>query len=29
MPREGIFAQVIKGGNVKPGDRIVLVEEEP
>lgn len=29
MPREGIFAQVIKGGNVKPGDRIVLMEEEP
>jgi len=25
MPREGIFAEVIRGGKVKPGDRIVLM----
>ncbi|MBR0415297.1 MAG: MOSC domain-containing protein [Clostridia bacterium] len=26
MPREGIFAKVLKGGTVKPGDSIVVVE---
>ena len=26
MPREGIFAQVIEGGKVKPGDRIAVLE---
>jgi len=26
MPREGIFARVVKGGKVKPGDEIVAVE---
>jgi MOSC domain-containing protein YiiM len=26
MPREGIFARVVEGGNVKPGDRITVVE---
>ena len=27
MPREGIFARVIKGGDVRPGDEIKLVKE--
>jgi MOSC domain-containing protein YiiM len=27
MPREGIFAKVIKGGRVKPGDEIRIVGE--
>lgn len=26
MPREGIFARVIRGGRVKPGDRIEVLE---
>ncbi|MBE6817719.1 MAG: MOSC domain-containing protein [Ruminococcaceae bacterium] len=26
MPREGIFAKVLRGGTVKPGDSIVVVE---
>ncbi|MGM0603438.1 MAG: MOSC domain-containing protein [Bacillota bacterium] len=26
MPREGIFARVIKGGKVKPGDKIEILE---
>lgn len=26
MPREGIFARVVAGGKVKPGDEIVAVE---
>jgi MOSC domain-containing protein YiiM len=25
MPREGIFAKVIKGGTIKPGDRILVL----
>jgi len=25
MPREGIFAKVIKGGRVKPGDEIKII----
>lgn len=28
MPREGIFAKVIRGGTVKPGDTIKIVEEK-
>jgi MOSC domain-containing protein YiiM len=27
MPREGVFAKVIKGGYIKPGDEIVLLHE--
>jgi len=27
MPREGIFASVIKGGKIKPGDRIELKQQ--
>ena len=27
MPRQGIFARVLVGGEIKPGDRIVLLEE--
>ncbi|MEG2338503.1 MAG: MOSC domain-containing protein [Clostridium sp.] len=27
MPREGIFAMVLEGGQVKPGDDIFVVEE--
>ena len=26
MPREGVFAKVVKGGNVKPGDTVVIHE---
>jgi MOSC domain-containing protein YiiM len=26
MPREGIFAKVIKGGTIKQGDRILILE---
>lgn len=25
MPREGIFAQVVRGGTVRPGDKLVLL----
>jgi molybdopterin adenylyltransferase len=25
MPREGVFAQVVKGGTVKPGDRVFIL----
>ena len=28
MPREGIFARVIRGGNVKPGDTIRVLEAD-
>lgn len=28
MPREGIFARVIKGGEVRPGDVITIVNEQ-
>jgi MOSC domain-containing protein YiiM len=28
MPREGIFARVVQGGTVKPGDSIKIVESE-
>lgn len=28
MPREGIFAEVIKGGTVKAGDEITILEED-
>lgn len=28
MPREGIFAEVIKGGTVKPGDKIIVEKSE-
>jgi MOSC domain-containing protein YiiM len=27
MPREGVFARVTRGGEVQPGDQIVLIEE--
>jgi len=27
MPKEGIFTKILKGGLVKPGDEIVVVEE--
>ena len=26
MPREGIFAQVLKGGGIRPGDTISVIE---
>jgi MOSC domain-containing protein YiiM len=26
MPREGVFARVIRGGEIKPGDKIEIVE---
>ncbi|RCW49684.1 MULTISPECIES: MOSC domain-containing protein [unclassified Halanaerobium] len=26
MPREGVFAKVIKGGEIKPGDKIEILE---
>lgn len=29
MPREGIFARVLKGGTAKAGDRIEVLEEGP
>lgn len=25
MPREGVFARVVKGGTVRPGDRVIVV----
>jgi len=28
MPREGVFAEVIKGGVVKPGDRVELINND-
>jgi MOSC domain-containing protein YiiM len=28
MPREGIFARVVRGGTVKPGDDIRIIESE-
>jgi MOSC domain-containing protein YiiM len=28
MPREGIFAKVIRGGTVKPGDAIKIIEKK-
>lgn len=28
MPREGIFTRVVKGGVVRPGDRILVEEDE-
>ena len=28
MPKEGIFARVLHGGEIKPGDRITLVAQE-
>ncbi|MEN2256542.1 MOSC domain-containing protein [Paraclostridium benzoelyticum] len=27
MPREGIFTKIIKGGEVRPGDTIEVIEE--
>lgn len=27
MPKEGIFCRVLKGGKIKPGDEIVIVNE--
>ena len=27
MPREGIFARVLQGGTIKPGDEIVVMDE--
>ena len=29
MPREGVFTIVLKGGEVRPGDRIELIEPDP
>ena len=29
MPREGVFTIVLKGGVVKPGDEITLIEADP
>ncbi|MGE5508533.1 MAG: molybdenum cofactor synthesis domain-containing protein [Chitinophagales bacterium] len=29
MPREGIFARVLKGGRIVPGDRIAVAQPEP
>jgi MOSC domain-containing protein YiiM len=26
MPREGVFARVVRGGEIKPGDRIEIIE---
>jgi MOSC domain-containing protein YiiM len=26
MPREGVFARVVRGGDIKPGDEIIIVE---
>jgi MOSC domain-containing protein YiiM len=28
MPREGIFAEIIKGGTVKVGDEITVLEKD-
>jgi MOSC domain-containing protein YiiM len=28
MPREGIFVRILKGGSVKPGDPITILEKE-
>ena len=28
MPREGIFAKVLHGGTIKPGDEIEIIEGE-
>ncbi len=27
MPREGIFAKVLKGGTIRPGDEITVITE--
>jgi MOSC domain-containing protein YiiM len=27
MPREGVFAKVLKGGNIKKGDQIIEVDK--
>jgi MOSC domain-containing protein YiiM len=27
MPKEGIFVRILRGGYIKPGDTIELVEE--
>jgi MOSC domain-containing protein YiiM len=29
MPREGVFARVVRGGQIKPGDTIEIVEGRP
>ena len=29
MPREGVFAEVLEGGEVRPGDEITMVPEDP
>lgn len=29
MPREGVFAKVIRGGCIRPGDRMEVMEEDP
>ncbi|MBR3164613.1 MAG: MOSC domain-containing protein [Lachnospiraceae bacterium] len=29
MPREGVFAAVIEGGSAKPGDMVMIIEQEP
>ena len=29
MPREGVFAIVLEGGEVKPGDEIKMLEVDP
>ena len=28
MPREGVFAKVLQGGRVRPGDELVVVDSE-
>ena len=29
MPREGVFARVLRGGVIRPGDELVLLEKAP
>ncbi len=29
MPREGIFARILNGGSIRPGDAIVRADEDP
>ncbi|MDO4845903.1 MAG: MOSC domain-containing protein [Oscillospiraceae bacterium] len=29
MPREGVFARVLRGGSVRPGDSVVVLDYKP
>jgi len=29
MPREGVFARVVRGGQIRPGDEVTMIEPDP